>query len=53
MLGVALSGLALAAACFHAIRIRAARQAGRTGLVVDEVNAHLEIVRRFAQRRTR
>ena len=51
VLGVALSGLALAAACFHAIRIRAARQAGRTGLVADQVNAHLEIVQRFRQRK--
>ncbi len=51
VLGVALSGLALAAACFHAIRIRAARQAGRTGLVADQVKAHLEIVQRFRQRK--
>ena len=52
VLGVALSGLALAAACFHAVRIRAARQAGRTGLAADDVNAHLDIVDRFEQRRS-
>src|SRR5262245_31552737 len=53
VIGVAIAGLALAAACFHAIRIRAAREAVRTGLVSDEVNAHLDIVDRFTQRRIR
>ena len=51
VLGVASAGLALALACFHAIRLHAARRAGRTGLVREEVSTHLELVARFDQRR--
>jgi GPH family glycoside/pentoside/hexuronide:cation symporter len=47
VLGVALAGLAFAAACFHAIRIGAARRARRAGLRADEVQTHLDIVERF------
>jgi hypothetical protein len=47
---VAFAGLALAVACFHAIRLHAGRRAGRTGLRADQVNAHLEILARFDQR---
>ena len=50
-IGVGIFGLALAAACFHAIRLHAARHAGRTGLESGQVTTHLELVARFAQRR--
>jgi GPH family glycoside/pentoside/hexuronide:cation symporter len=50
-IGVGVAGLALAAACFHAIRVRAARRAAREGLSPSDVSAHLELVARFDQRR--
>ncbi len=42
VVGVPFAGLALAAALFHAIRVRAAARARREGLVDAEVRAHLD-----------
>jgi GPH family glycoside/pentoside/hexuronide:cation symporter len=50
VIGVPFAGLALALACFHAIRIRAAARARREGIVPDEVNAHLENALLFDQK---
>ncbi len=50
VVGVPFAGLALAAACFHALRVRAARRARREGLAAEDVNAHLEHALRFDQR---
>jgi hypothetical protein len=50
VIGVPFAGLALAAACFHAIRVHAARRARREGLVAEQVTAHLENEMRFDQR---
>jgi GPH family glycoside/pentoside/hexuronide:cation symporter len=49
-IGVGVSGLALAVACFHAVRVHAARRAAREGLSQADVATHLELVARFAQR---
>jgi GPH family glycoside/pentoside/hexuronide:cation symporter len=49
-LGVGIAGLSGALACFHAIRIRAARRAAREGLDERDVSVHLELVARFQQR---
>lgn len=53
VVGVACAGLALAIASFHAVRLRAARQAARSGLSPQQVNTHLELVARLDQRRAR
>jgi GPH family glycoside/pentoside/hexuronide:cation symporter len=50
VIGVPFAGLALAGACFHALRIRAARRAEREGLSRESVTAHLESALRFRQR---
>jgi GPH family glycoside/pentoside/hexuronide:cation symporter len=49
-IGVGVAGLSGALACFHAIRIRAARRAVRDGLSERDVNVHLELVARLRQR---
>ncbi len=46
VIGVPFSGLALAAALFHAIRVRAAARVSREGLAEREVRAHLDSVER-------
>jgi GPH family glycoside/pentoside/hexuronide:cation symporter len=50
VLSVALAGLALAAACFHAIRIGAARRAQHAGLSPSQLQAHLDILETLDQR---
>jgi GPH family glycoside/pentoside/hexuronide:cation symporter len=50
VVGVPFAGLALAAACFHALRVRAARRATRDGFPTADVHAHLENAHRFDQR---
>jgi GPH family glycoside/pentoside/hexuronide:cation symporter len=46
VVGLPFSGLALAAALFHAIRVRAAARARRVGIAPAVVRAHLEAVER-------